>query len=116
MRLGSIPHCFAGETPTAFPDGSYGCQVTLDAQKIGVQPPGCAYGVPFIDPSTEDWACPTPPAPQKSNGGGIALFVIAAAIAVVAWQYFVPTTARASDRVLKGHFEDLMPRWLGGKK
>lgn len=108
-----VPNCFAGETPVTFADGTYGCQLTLNAQSVGAAAPNCAYGSAYIDPNTNDWACPTPP-PQPQQSGGLGLFIVAALIAFVAWQYFAPKAAGAADRVSRGKFDDLLPSWMKG--
>jgi len=105
--MGQTPNCLAGETPVTFSDGTEGCQLTLTAQSLGVNAPNCSYGQAYIDPTTADWACPVPPAPQSQSSTG--LFIVAAIIAVFAWQYFVPKTAKSVSHLSKGSFQDFLP-------
>ena len=107
------PNCFAGETPVTFPDGTYGCQLTLNAQNIGVPQPNCSYGTAYLDPTSGDWVCPTPPPPTQQQGG-IGMFLVAALIAFVAWQMFAPKLAKTADSASKGKWGDLLPDWAKG--
>jgi len=113
MTLGLAQlNCFAGQQLVVDPDGTETCVTTFNAQTLGNPAPNCSYGSAYIDPSTNDWACPAPPAPQQSSGLG--MFLVAAIIAFVAWQMLVPKVAKSSERVSKGDFSDFLPSWAKG--
>jgi hypothetical protein len=108
------PNCLAGETPVTFSDGTYGCQLTLNAQSFGNPAPNCSYGQAYIDQTTNDWACPTPPPQTQQSSGGLGMFIVAALIAFVVWQFVAPKAAKTADKVSKGQFDDFIPGWLKG--
>jgi hypothetical protein len=81
----------------------------LTAQSLGVDAPNCSGGSAYIDPSTNDWACPQV---VQQQSGGMGMFIVAALIAFVAWKYFSYTASRTVSHVSQGEFDDFVPGYM----
>jgi hypothetical protein len=60
------------------------------AESVGVPPPDCGGGTPYIDSNTGMWDCtpPPPPPPSTSSSGSATILLLAAAVAgYLFWHY-----------------------------
>ncbi len=108
VGLNSVPQCFAGQSLSLGSDGEYTCRTTWTQETFGVAAPNCQYGAPYLD-NAGNWQCPQPPQPSQGEPGGISLFLLAAATALLVWWYFGKKASGSIARVSKGDISSFLP-------